>query len=359
VGESVSDAVRREVRNVREAVGLLDASTLGKILVKGPDAGRFLDMMYTNMMSTLPVGKCRYGLMCNENGFLMDDGVVARIDEDTWLCHTTTGGADRIHAHMEDWLQCEWWDWKVYTANVTEAYAQIAVVGPHAREVLEKLGGMDLSAEALPFMQWAEGTLGGFPVRVFRISFSGELSYEIAVPAGQGLALWHALLAAGEPFGIMPYGTEGLHVLRAEKGFIMIGDETDGTVIPQDLGLDWAVSKKKADFLGKRAQERSNMTDPTRWKLVGLQTLDGSVLPEGAYVLDPGRNANGQRNTQGRVTSTYHSPTLGRGIAMGLLRHGPDRMGEVIEVANGKGGAVKATVVSPVFYDPEGEKQNV
>jgi sarcosine oxidase subunit alpha len=358
-GESVSDAVRREVRNVREAGGLLDASTLGKILVKGPDAGRFLDMMYTNMMSTLPVGKCRYGLMCNENGFLMDDGVVARIDEDTWLCHTTTGGADRIHAHMEDWLQCEWWDWKVYTANVTEAFAQIAVVGPHAREVLEKLGGMDLSAEALPFMQWAEGTLGGFPVRVFRISFSGELSYEIAVPAGQGLALWHALLAAGEPFGIMPYGTEGLHVLRAEKGFIMIGDETDGTVIPQDLGLDWAVSKKKADFLGKRAQERSNMTDPTRWKLVGLQTLDGSVLPEGAYVLDPGRNANGQRNTQGRVTSTYHSPTLGRGIAMGLLRHGPDRMGEVIEVANGKGGAVKAKVVSPVFYDPEGEKQNV
>jgi sarcosine oxidase subunit alpha len=157
----------------------------------------------------------------------------------------------------------------------------------------------------------------------------------------------------------MPYGTEALHVLRAEKGFIMIGDETDGTVIPQDLGLDWAVSKKKADFLGKRAQERSHMTDPGRWKLVGLQTLDGSVLPEGAYVLGPGRNANGQRKTQGRVTSTYFSPTLGRGIAMALLRHGPDRMGEVIEVANGRGGVVKATVVSPVFYDPEGEKQNV
>ncbi len=358
-GESVEEAVRREIRNTREAVGLLDASTLGKILVKGPDAGRFLDMLYTNMMSSLPVGRCRYGLMCGENGFLMDDGVVARIDEDTWLCHTTTGGADRIHAHMEDWLQCEWWDWKVFTANVTEAFAQIAVVGPHARDLLEKLGDMDLSADALPFMHWADGTLGGVPVRVFRISFSGELSYEIAVPAGQGLALWQALLDAGEPFGIMPYGTEALHVLRAEKGFIMIGDETDGTVIPQDLGLGWAISKKKADYLGKRAQERPHMTDPERWKLVGLETLDGSVLPEGAYALDAGRNANGQRNTQGRVTSTYHSPTLGRGIAMGLVRHGPDRMGEVLEFTNGKAGTVKARIVSPVFYDPEGEKQNV
>jgi len=358
-GESVAAAVRREITNAREAVGLLDASTLGKILVKGPNAGRFLDMVYTNMMSTLPVGRCRYGLMCGENGFLMDDGVVARIDDDTWLCHTTTGGADRIHAHMEDWLQCEWWDWQVFTTNVTEAFAQIAVVGPHAREVLERLGGMDLSAEALPFMHWAEGTLGGFPVRVFRISFSGELSYEVAVPAGQGLALWQALLDMGEPFGIMPYGTEALHVLRAEKGFIMIGDETDGTVIPQDLGLDWAISKKKADYLGKRAQERPHMTDAERWKLVGLETLDGSVLPEGAYAVDEGRNANGQRNTQGRVTSTYHSPTLGRGIAMGLVRHGPDRMGEVLEFTNGKAGTVKARIVSPIFYDPEGEKQNV
>ncbi len=155
--------MHREILNVRKNVGLLDASTLGKIIVKGPDAGRFLDMLYTGVMSNLPVGKCRYGLMCNEQGFLSDDGVVARIDEDTLLCHTTTGGADRIHAHMEDWLQCEWWDWQVYTANVTEQYAQVAVVGPKARKLLEKLGGMDVSKEALPFMQWADGTLGGLP----------------------------------------------------------------------------------------------------------------------------------------------------------------------------------------------------
>ena len=358
-GEGLHDAVNREIVNTRENVGLLDASTLGKLIVKGPDAGKFLDMLYTNMMSTLPVGKCRYGLMCTENGFLTDDGVVARIDEDTWLCHTTTGGADRIHAWMEDWLQCEWWDWKVYVANVTEQYAQVAVVGPKARKLLEKLGGMDVSKEALPFMQWADGTLGGFPVRVYRISFSGELSYEIAVAASHGRAFWDRLLQDGEEFGIMPYGTEGLHVMRAEKGFIMIGDETDGTVIPQDLGLGWAISKKKKDYLGKRAQERSHMVDPDRWKLVGLETVDGSVIPDGAYAVGDGYNANGQRLTQGRVTSTYYSPTLKRGIAMGLVHHGPERMGEIIEFPKVDGTSVKAKIVDQVFYDKAGEKQDV
>ena len=358
-GESVHDAVNREVRNTREALGLLDASTLGKLIVKGPDAGKFLDMMYTNMMSTLKVGKCRYGLMCTENGFLMDDGVVARIDEDTWLCHTTTGGAERIHGWMEDWLQCEWWDWKVYVANVTEQFAQIAVVGPNARNVLEKLGGMDVSKEALPFMEWRDGTIGGFDARAYRISFSGELSYEIAVPASQGRAFWDALMEAGEEFGVMPYGTECLHILRAEKGFIMIGDETDGTVIPQDLNLQWALSKKKDDYLGKRAHERSHMADPNRWKLVGLETVDGSVLPDGAYAIAEGTNENGQRNTQGRVTSTYFSANLGRGIAMGLVLNGPDRMGEVISFTNTEGEPIRAKIVDPVVYDPEGEKQNV
>ncbi len=205
--ESVHDAVMREVKNTRQHVGLLDASTLGKLIVKGPDAGRFLDMLYTNMMSTLKPGKCRYGLMCSENGFLIDDGVVARLDDDTYLCHTTTGGAERIHGHMEEWLQCEWWDWQVYVANVTEQYAQVAVVGPKARALLESLGGMDLSPEALPFMEWRDGRIGGFAVRVYRISFSGELSYEIALPAGRGAAFWEMLVSAGEDFNVMPYGT--------------------------------------------------------------------------------------------------------------------------------------------------------
>ena len=358
-GETQDQAVAREVANTRANVGLLDASTLGKILVKGPDAGRFLDMLYTGVMSTLPVGKCRYGLMCNENGFLIDDGVVARIDDDTWLCHTTTGGADRIHGHMEDWLQCEWWDWQVYTANLTEQFAQIAVVGPKARRVLEALGGMDVSKETLPFMTWADGNLAGFPVRLFRISFSGELSYEIAVPASQGQALWNRLMEAGKGIGMMPYGTECLHVLRAEKGFIMIGDETDGTVIPQDLGLNWAISKKKPDYLGKRAQARAHLASDERWKLVGLETEDGSVLPDGAYIVAEGRNANGQRNTQGRVTSTYYSPTLKRGIAMALISHGPERMGETVDVPRIGGDVVRAKIVETCFYDKEGAKQDV
>ncbi|SDY09632.1 sarcosine oxidase subunit alpha family protein [Citreimonas salinaria] len=359
-GEDKHAAVAREIDATRGSLGLLDASTLGKIVVKGPDAGRFLDMLYTNMMSTLKPGRCRYGLMCSENGFLIDDGVVARLDDDTFLCHTTTGGADRIHAHMEDWLQTEWWDWKVYTANLTEQFAQIAVVGPNARKLLEKLGGIDVSAETLPFMAFAEGQLAGHPVRVFRISFSGELSYEIAVPAGQARALWDRIVDAGAEWQITPYGTEALHVMRAEKGFIMIGDETDGTVIPQDLGLDWAISKKKDDYLGKRAQARSHMTDPDRWKLVGLKTLDGSVLPDGAYAVTEGTNVNGQRNTEGRVTSSYHSPTLGHGIAMGLAHRGPERMGEVLTFMRDDGKtAIEARIVDPVFFDPEGAKQNV
>ena len=358
-GETTKQSVNREVLNTRKNLGFLDASTLGKIIVKGPDAGKFLDMMYTNMMSNLKVGRCRYGLMCSENGFLSDDGVVARIDDGTWLCHTTSGGADRIHAHMEEWLQTEWWNWKVWTINLTEQLAQIAVVGPNSRKVLEKLGGMDVSSEALPFMAWADGNIGGISCRAYRISFSGELSYEIALPANQGLQFWEMLIDAGTEFGAMPYGTECLHVMRAEKGFIMIGDETDGTVIPQDLGLSWAVSKKKDDFLGKRAQQRSFMDNDNRWQLVGLETLDGSVLEDGAYAIASGKNANGQKNTQGRITSTYYSPTLKKGIAMGLVHNGPSRVGEVISFTKIGTSPVEAKIVSPIFFDPEGEKQNV
>ena len=358
-GETYAKAVEREINQTRSSLGILDASTLGKLLVTGPDAGKFLDMLYTNMMSTLKIGKCRYGLMCSENGFLIDDGVVARIDEQTWLCHTTTGGADSIHAHMEEWLQTEWWDWKVYVTNVTEQYAQIGVVGPNARKLLEKIGGVDVSREALGFMEWKDGNLGKYDARIFRISFSGELSYEIAVPAKQGLAFWGELIEAGKEFQVMPYGTEALHVMRAEKGFIMIGDETDGTVIPQDLNLNWAISKKKDDYLGKRAQERSFMVNPSRWKLVGLETLDGSVLPDGAYAIADGVNPNGQKSTQGRITSSYFSPTLKRGIAMGLVMNGPDRSGEIIEFPKIDGTVIRAKITSPVFYDPDGEKQNV
>jgi sarcosine oxidase subunit alpha len=353
-GEDVAAAVAREVLNTRGAVGLLDASTLGKILVKGPDAAAFLDRVYTGTMSSLKPGRCRYGLMCNDNGFLFDDGVVARLAEDAFLLHTTSGGSDRVHAWLEEWLQTEWWDLEVYTANLTEAFAQVAVVGPKARALLEALGGdLDLSAAALPFMAFAEGTLAGHPARVFRISFSGELSYEVAVPASRGLAFWEACLAAGASLGVQPYGTEALHVMRAEKGFIMIGDETDGTVTPQDLGLDWAIGRKKPDYIGKRAQERPDLARDGRKQFVGLLPEDPeAVLPDGALAVENGVPI-------GHVTSSYRSPTLGRSIALGLIAGGRGRMGTVLRFPLGEGRTLTARVVDPVFHDPEGSRQNV
>jgi sarcosine oxidase subunit alpha len=360
-GEDRHAAVTREILNARQKVGLLDASTLGKIAVKGPDAGRFLDLVYTNVMSSLKVGRCRYGLMCNENGFLFDDGVVVRLAEDEFLLHTTSGGSDRVHAHLEEWLQTEWWDLKVYTVNVTDQWAQIALAGPNARKVLEAAGtDIDLGKDTLPFMSCAEGELAGCPVRLYRISFSGELGFEVATPANRGPALWEALLEAGAPHGIMPYGTEALHVMRAEKGFIMIGDETDGTVIPQDLGLDWAVSKKKPDFIGKRAHERADLVRPDRLQLVGLETEDPrEVLPDGAHAVAEVKPKGQPVRTIGHVTSTYFSPTLDRSIAMALIERGRERMGETLSFPVGGDKVIRARIVEPVFYDKEGARQNV
>ena len=229
-----------------------------------------------------------------------------------------------------------------------------------ARAVLEAAGcDVDLSADALKFMSYVEGTLAGCPVRIFRISFSGELSYEIATPAGHGLDLWVALAVAGESHGIMPYGTEALHVMRAEKGFIMIGDETDGTVTPQDLDLGWAVSKKKADFIGKRAQERADLVRPGRKQLVGLRTENpADVLPDGAHAVKRVRE-HVAMETIGHVTSTYFSPTLGHSIAMALVNDGLSRDGEWLDFPVAKDKVMRAQIVSPVFYDPKGEKQNV
>ena len=354
--ESVADAVNRETVRVRTSVGVMDASTLGKLLVSGPDAGKFLDVIYTGKISTLKPGRCRYGLMCNENGFLMDDGVVARMSDDSFLCHTTTGGADHVHSWMEEWLQCEWWDWKVHVVNLTEQFAQIVVAGPDSRRLLEKITGGGIDADEFPFMAWKRISGGGLDLNVFRISFSGELSFEIAIRASQGRELWDRILECGREFDAEPYGTEALHVLRAEKGYVMIGDESDGTVTPQDLGLDWAVSKSKDDYLGKRAQERSYLTNPSRWKLVGLELTDGKdPLPCGVHAISNERNMHGRPRAVGRVTSSYYSPNLERPIALGLVERGPERMGEILEFPLDEG-SMKAKIVRPVFYDPEGAK---
>ena len=359
-GEDKHAAITREINAVREAAGLLDASTLGKIVVKGPDAGEFLDRIYTNKISTLKPHRCRYALMCDENGFLFDDGVVVRLSGDSFLCHTTSGGSDRVHAWMEEWLQTEWFDLNVYVANVTEQWAQLALAGPKARAILESLEtDIDVSKDAFKFFDMREGHIAGAPVRVYRISFSGELSFEIATPSGYGQPLWDALMAAGAPHGLAPYGTEALHVLRAEKGFIAIGDETDGTVIPQDLGLDWAVSKKKADFIGMRGMQRSHMTAKDRKQLVGVLTEDPNlVLPDGCPAVE-GLAAKPPTAALGHVTSTYWSPTLNRSIAMALIKGGRERIGETISFSTGGETLARATLVDPCFYDKEGSRQDV
>ncbi len=359
-GETSHQSIDREILAVRNKVGLLDASTLGKIEIKGPDAAEFLDRMYTNMFSTLKAGKCRYGLMMNELGFLTDDGVTVRLGDDHFLMHTTSGGADRISAWLEEWLQTEWTHYKVFVTNVTEEWSQFAIAGPRARDVLKKLDpSFDISHEALPHMSFVEGKLGPCPVRVYRISFSGELSYEVATPANFGLGLWKAIMAAGEEFGIEPYGTEALHVLRAEKGYIVVGDETDGTTTPVDVGLEGLVSKKKADFLGKRSLEQSFLKGPNRKQLVGLLTEDpNDVLPDGAYAVRQVKDKP-PMDMIGQVTSSYKSPTLGRSIAMALIENGRNRMGETISFPLPGGKVVRARITDTVFYDKEGAKLNV
>ncbi len=362
-GESKAEAITREILAVRRNVGLLDASTLGKIEIKGKDAASFLDRVYSNSFSTLKVGRCRYGLMLNELGFIIDDGVTARLADDHFLMHSTSGGADRIAAWLEEWLQTEWPELKVLVTPVSEQWAQFAVAGPQARAVLEALkatgpSDIDLDPAGFPFMSWRQGRLGGFRVRIFRISFSGELSFEIAVNARDGMRLWQALLDAGAPHGITAYGTEALHVLRAEKGYIVVGDETDGTVTPRDVGLDGLVSKTKRDFIGKRSLDQAYLRASGRKELVGLLTEDPKVvLPDGAHaVRDPDAKP---MTTIGHVTSSYLSPTLERSIAMALIENGRSRMGETLTFPLEGGRLVKASIVSPVFYDPQGERQNV
>ncbi|MEO6609045.1 MAG: sarcosine oxidase subunit alpha family protein [Aestuariivirga sp.] len=358
-GEDKHQSITREILSVRNKVGLLDASTLGKIEIKGPDAAEFLDRMYTNTFSTLKVGRCRYGLMMNELGFLTDDGVTVRLADDHFLMHTTSGGADRIAAWLEEWLQTEWTHYKVFVTPVTEQWSQFGLAGPKARDVLAKMGAdFDLSNEAFPHMSFKIGHLGGYPVRLFRISFSGEMSYEVATPAGYGLSLWKALLEAGAEFGIEPYGTEALHVLRAEKGYIVIGDETDGTTTPDDVGMSGMVSKKKADFIGKRSLEQSYLKGPGRKQLVGLLTEDPQeVLPDGAYAVAEVKDKPPMKMI-GQVTSTYMSPTLGRSIAMALIENGRARMGETISFPLERGKVVKAKITDTVFYDKDGGRIN-
>jgi sarcosine oxidase subunit alpha len=355
-GEDMHAAVARECLAVRKGCGIFDASTLGKIEVVGKDAVTFMNRMYVNAWTSLAVGRSRYGVLLRDDGFIYDDGVVARTAEDRFHVTTTTGGAARVLASMEDFVQTEWPDLSVWLTSTTEQWAVIAVQGPHARRVLEGLvEGVDITAQAMPHMSVARGRICGVPMLLFRVSFTGELGFEVNVPADFGLAVWEAIYAAGQQHGITPYGTETMHVLRAEKGYIIVGQETDGTVTPDDAGLGWAIGKSKPDFVGKRSLQRPAMTAADRKQLVGLVTVDQVVLEEGAQVM----YERGKRPARpiGHVTSSYHSAVLGRSIALALVAGGRARMGATLYVPM-PNGDVPVQVTSPVFYDSEGARLN-
>ncbi len=358
-GEDMDAAVARECKATRTSIGIQDASTLGKIEVVGPDAAEFLNRMYTNPWTKLGVGRCRYGLMLGEDGYIFDDGVVGRLAEDRFHVTTTTGGAPRVMAHMEDFLQTEWPDLDVWLTSITEQWSVIALNGPNGRKLIEPfVEGINLDKEVFPHMAIREGKIFGVPTRLFRVSFTGELGFEVNVPSAYGLEVWQRLMDAGAEYDIVPYGTETLHVLRAEKGYIIVGQETDGTQTPDDVGMAWAIGKKKPDFIGKRSLQRPDLVAQNRKQLVGLLTENPKyVLEEGAQIV-AGKSISPPVAMIGHVTSSYWSETLGRSIAMAVVEGGRGRMGADLYVPM-PDGIHPVRVVDPVFYDAEGERLNV
>ncbi len=297
--------------------------------------------------------------MLREDGFIMDDGVVGRLASDRFHVTTTTGGAARVLGMMEDYLQTEWPGLDVWLTSVTEQWAVIAVQGPNARRAIEPLvEDIDIGAAAMPHMTIREGRICGVPTRLMRVSFTGELGFEINVPADFGRAVWEALTISGQPYGVTPYGTEAMHVLRAEKGYIIVGQETDGTTTPDDVGLGGMIGKTKADFVGKRSLARASMADPRRKQLVGLSTHDPKiVLEEGTQIVsDPGQRA--PMKALGHVTSSYHSPTLGRSIALAMISAGRARLGQTL-FAPMPDRNIAVKIVDPAFVDPEGARIHV
>ena len=350
-------AAQREVNTVRNHVGVCDVTTLGKIDIQGPDAAKFLECVYTNSWTNLAVGRVRYGLMLREDGFVMDDGTTARLGEQHFVMTTTTANAGKVMQHLEFCSQVLWPELDVSFISVTDQWAQIAVAGPDSRATLAKIvdAPFDISNDAFPYMGCAELTVcGGTPARLFRISFSGEMAYEVAVPARYGNALAAKLMEAGAEFGIAPYGTEALGIMRIEKGHAA-GPELNGQTTAHDLGLHKLLSKKK-DFIGRALAARPALTDASRPTLVGLKPVDGvTVLRAGSHLLPVGAAATAE-NDQGHVTSAARSPSLGP-IALALLANGPARIGEQIRVYDPvRNGDTLAEIVNPVHYDPSGSR---
>ena len=354
-GKGREECIRVEKHAARTGVSLFDGSPLGKIEVRGPDAAVFLNRMYYNNMRTLAVGRVRYGLMLNEHGVVIDDGVCMRLAEDHFLVSTTSGGASRIFSGFEEWLQCEWPDLKVVVTNVSSAWGNIAVAGPRARELLQRLDmDVDLGPGAFPHLAIRCGRLEEVPMRIARVGFTGELSFEINVPTGYTAALWETLLAEGAGLGVLPIGVDALQELRTEKGYLHVGTDTDGRTLPADIGMGEALARKTEDFVGRRSLARSDAKRADRLQFVGLEAEDAAtVLPVGAHVVaGPKTGAS-----QGYVTSSCMSEVLGRSVALGLVQAGGTRQGERI-YAYFDGRTWPARIVSPRWYDPEDRRLN-
>ena len=357
--EDMHQAVIRECLAARNQVAVMDASTLGKIDIQGPDAAEFLDRIYTNMFSNLKVNHSRYGLMCGVDGMVFDDGVTTRLAENHFLMTTTTSGAAKVLDWLEEWLQTEWPNLKVYCTSVTEHWSTVAIVGPKSRDLMKKLSPeLDVSNEAFAFMTNKYADVAGVPARIARISFSGELAYEINIEAIYGLHIWKAVMELGQEFGITPYGTETMHVLRAEKGFVIVGQETDGTQTPQDLAMEWIVSKKK-EFIGKRSFSRSDTAREGRHQLVGVLPTDKkSLLPEGSYLVASDSNqASSASNHLGHITSSYYSAALERTFALAMLENGTNRIGQKLRVPIAEQ-IIEVEITEPIFYDKENSRRD-
>ncbi|WP_027948038.1 sarcosine oxidase subunit alpha family protein [Litchfieldella anticariensis] len=355
--ETMHEAVARECLAVRQRVGILDASTLGKIDIQGPDAREFLGRVYTNKWAKLAAGRVRYGLMCKDDGMLMDDGTTSCLGDNHFLMTTTTGGAAGVMEWLELWHQTEWPELEVYFTSVTDHWATMTVTGPDARKLLSEVTDINLDKDQFKFMDWREGKVAGVPARVFRISFTGELAYEINVQANYAMHVWKMLFQHGEKYHLTPYGTETMHVLRAEKGLIIAGQDTDGSVTPEDLGMQWAVGYDKPfSWIGKRALTRPDTKRSDRKQLVGLKPKDPKVvLEEGAQIVfDPSHAI--PMPMVGHVTSSYYSAILGHGIALAVVKGGHHKMGETVYLPMADGQVHEAKIVSNVFYDSEGER---
>jgi sarcosine oxidase subunit alpha len=359
-GEDLHAAVGRECKAVRDSVGLLDASTLGKIDIQGPDTREFLNRVYTNAWTKLDVGKARYGLMCKEDGMVFDDGVTACLAENHFVMTTTTGGAARVMQWLEIYHQTEWPELKVYFTSVTDHWATMTLSGPNSRKLLAEVTDIDLDKDAFPFMTWKEGNVGGVPARVFRISFTGELSYEVNVQADYAMGVLEKIAEAGKKYNLTPYGTETMHVLRAEKGFIIVGQDTDGSVTPDDLNMGWCVGRSKPfSWIGWRGMNREDCLKENRKQLVGLKPVNTSaVLPEGAQLVFDAKQAIPMAMV-GHVTSSYYSTCMGYSFALAMVKGGLKRMGEKVFAPLADGTIIEAEIVSSVFFDPKGEQQNV